>query len=145
MSCPSNTDHFSSDTDSKNPQFFNESELNDLVRDLVLTKENTELFGSRLKKKKNLLAPETIFYWYRNRQEEFIELFIKEGELVYCCLIHRLGAYETDDWRLFIDSFKRSLMAVLQNNERLPAPVPVAHTSSLKGSHENCQKVLEKN
>jgi hypothetical protein len=37
------------DIESKNPQPFNQSELNDLVRDLGLTKEKSELLGSRLK------------------------------------------------------------------------------------------------
>jgi hypothetical protein len=41
--------HFSSDTESKNRQAFNQLELNDLVRDLGLTKEKSKLFGSRLK------------------------------------------------------------------------------------------------
>jgi hypothetical protein len=37
--------HFSSDTESKNPQPFNQLELNYLVRDLGLTKEKSELEG----------------------------------------------------------------------------------------------------
>jgi hypothetical protein len=45
-----------------------------------------------------------------------MEFFIKEGELIYCCgipgLIPHLGAYEQDDWHLFIDSSKSSFEAV---------------------------------
>jgi hypothetical protein len=37
---------------------------------LSLTKEKSELLGSRLKEK-NLLAPGTTFYWYRNREKDF--------------------------------------------------------------------------
>jgi hypothetical protein len=90
-----------------------------LVRDLGLTKQKSEILGSR-SKQKNLLAPGTTLYGYRNREEEVKKFFIKESELVYCDvpgLIHRLGAaYEPDDWHLFINSSKISLKAVLLNN-----------------------------
>ena len=38
------------------PQLFSQSELNDLLRDLSLSKESSELLASRLKEK-NLLLP----------------------------------------------------------------------------------------
>ena len=41
---------------SNEPQLFDQKEVNDLVRDLDLSKESAELLGSRLKAK-NLLAP----------------------------------------------------------------------------------------
>lgn len=68
---------------------------------------------------------------------------------MYCCdipsLIHRLGrTHEPDDWRLFIDLSKRSLKAVLADNENKLASVPVALSSSLKESYENLQMVLGK-
>jgi hypothetical protein len=52
ISSPSDTEdyvHFSSDIESKNA--FNQSELNQLVRDLCLTKEKSQLLGTRLKRK----------------------------------------------------------------------------------------------
>jgi len=57
--------------------------LNDLVRDLKLSKELSELLGSRMKKN-NLLHSETTFSWYRNRHKEYIEFFSKEDTLIYC-------------------------------------------------------------
>jgi hypothetical protein len=48
--------HFSTDIESKNPHPFNQSELNDLVRDLGLTKQKNELLGSRLKQQNILVA-----------------------------------------------------------------------------------------
>ena len=42
-------------------QLLTKSDLNDLVRDLSLTKNNAELLGSRLKER-NLLADDTSFY-----------------------------------------------------------------------------------
>ncbi|KAK3890481.1 hypothetical protein Pcinc_005561 [Petrolisthes cinctipes] len=43
-------------------------ELNDLTRDLNLSKESAQLLGSRIREK-CLLAPETTFYWYRDPAE----------------------------------------------------------------------------
>ncbi|KAI6647174.1 hypothetical protein LOD99_8827 [Oopsacas minuta] len=68
---------------SNSPQLFNQSELNDLVRDLDLPKESAELLGSRLKEK-NLLLPETKLYSYRNREIEFLKYFIMEDGFVFC-------------------------------------------------------------
>lgn len=69
--------------DSCAPELFSQSELNDLVRDLHLTKENSELLGSRLKEK-NLLAAGTSFSWFRYREKNFLPYFSEEGELVFC-------------------------------------------------------------
>ena len=58
------------------PELFSQSELNDLVGDLQLTKEAAELFGSRLKEKK-FLASGTSFSWFRNREKKFVPFFPK--------------------------------------------------------------------
>jgi hypothetical protein len=62
-------------------------------------------------------------------------------------LIHQLGeeTYDPNDWRLFIDSSKRSLRAVLLHNGNKFASIPVAHSIHLKETYENLQTVLEKN
>jgi hypothetical protein len=123
--------------------------LNNLVRDLGLTKEKSEILGSRLKGK-NLLAPGTTFYWFRNSEKEFQIFFRMEGQLVFCCdisaLIHQLGeeTYDPNDWPLFIDSSKRSLKAVLLHNGNKFASIPVAHSIHLKETYANLQTVLEK-
>jgi hypothetical protein len=111
-----------------------------------LTKEKSELLGTRLKK--NLLALGTTSYWYRNREKVFKNFFIKEDKLVYCSdipgLIHHLGgAHEPYDWHLFIDLSKRSLKVVLVNTKHKLASVPVAHSLSLKESYQNLQMVLD--
>lgn len=56
------------------PKLFNQIELNDLVRDLGLTKEKAELLGSRLKEK-NLLTVGTNIYVYRKREQQFSQFF----------------------------------------------------------------------
>jgi hypothetical protein len=124
----------------KNLWPFNQPELNYLVIGLVLTEENSELLGSRLKQK-NCQAPGSTFCWYRNCEEEFKKFFVREGERVYCCDVPGLidclgGVYEPDNWCLY-QLAKRSLKAVLLNSEHELASVPVANLSSLKESYEN--------
>ena len=57
--------------------FFDQAELNDLIRDLNLSKDKVELLGSRLKEK-NLLNKKVIIS-YRNRQKylAFLKIFQK--------------------------------------------------------------------
>ena len=52
--------------------------------------------------------------------------------------------YEPKDWRLFIDSSKRSLKCVLLHNGNLFASVSIAHATTLKEKYEAVKYVLEK-
>ncbi|KAI6656196.1 hypothetical protein LOD99_1529 [Oopsacas minuta] len=133
---------------SNSPQLFNQSELNDLVRDLDLPKESAELLGSRLKEK-NLLLPETKFYSYRNRAIEFLKYFIMEDGFVFCHdvspLVNAFGCpYVPNDWRLFIDSSKQSLKCVLPHNGNKFSSIPIGHSVSLKERYDNMKIVLHK-
>eukprot|EP00795_Rhopilema_esculentum_P009944 gene9944-18557_t len=107
--------------DDKVPDPFSQNELNDLVRDLSLSKSSAELLASRLKDK-NLLTDTTHITFYRRRHLEYLPFFSEEKDLVYCTditrLLHKLGVaqYEPKKWRLFIDSSKRSLKCVLLHN-----------------------------
>lgn len=129
------------------PETFSQAELNDLIRDLNLPKISAEILGSRLKAK-NLLAPDTSFSWYRNREEEFTRYFSKIESLVFCSdisgLITNLGVtYDATQWRIFIDASKRSLKAVLLHNGNKYASVPVAHSVQLKETYENMAMLLQ--
>ena len=53
---------------------FNQAELNDLVRDLGLSKVNSELLASRLKEK-NALAPGINITFFRTREQELLACF----------------------------------------------------------------------
>ena len=82
----------------------NQCKLNDLTRDLGLSKESAQLLGSRLREE-NLLSPETTYYWYRNRDEEFRNYFSthENDMLVYCSnisgLVEALGLpCKPDEW-----------------------------------------------
>lgn len=59
--------------ENKDPETFDQLELNDLVRDLGLSKEGSEHLAAVLKKK-NLLAKGTSAYFYRDREKEFCYL-----------------------------------------------------------------------
>jgi len=118
------------------PQLFSQGERNDLARDLNLSKESSELLALRLKQK-NLLQPGTLITFYRKRNIEFLPYFTQENDIVYCNnvagLLRQLGVqqYDSQDWRLFIDSSKRSSKCVLGHNGNLYGFVPLGHSTTL--------------
>ncbi|QQP31526.1 Uncharacterized protein FKW44_025149 [Caligus rogercresseyi] len=131
------------------PQTFSQCELNDLVRDLSLSKISSELLASRLKEK-NLLGKDVRITFFRRRHEDYMGYFCQEEDLVYCRdvagLLVKLGApqYDPRDWRLFIDSCKRSLKCVLPHNGNQFASIPLAHSTTLKEKYEAVKYVLDK-
>lgn len=95
------------------------------------------------------MAKGTSFYWYRNREKEFVKYFEEDKNLVYCSDVPGLMSkfnitYDKDEWRLFIDSSKRSLKAVLLHHGSQYASVPVGHSVHLKERYENLALVLNK-
>ncbi|XP_061480792.1 uncharacterized protein LOC133383677 [Rhineura floridana] len=65
------------------PEQFSQKELNDLIRDLSLSKQASELLASRLMEK-NCLQPEANITAYRTREEGLLPYFSQDEELVYC-------------------------------------------------------------
>jgi hypothetical protein len=63
---------------------FTQSKLNDLIRELQLTKEKSELLDSRL------LASGVKFSWYSNREKEFRKYYAQEDQHVFCIHIRNL-------------------------------------------------------
>ena len=132
--------------DDAEPKLFSQDDLDDLVRDLDLPKTSAELLASRLQERR-LLAPGTIISRYRHREQEFHKFFTSEAGLVYCSdvngLVSHMGmTYNATEWRLFIDSSKRSLKAVLLYNGNAVASLPIAHSVTLKESYENVKILL---
>ena len=130
------------------PQLFTQAELNDLVRKLDLQKISAELLGSRLKEK-NLLAPKTKVSFYRYRKKGLMEFFKMEENLLFCNNIEKLitamgTSYTTSEWRLFIDSSKRSLKCVLLHNGNKLASVPIGHSIQMKETYENMKSIPDK-
>jgi hypothetical protein len=69
------------------PHLLTQGDLNDLVRDLILSKKQSELLGSRLKEW-NLLHINTKLCFFRNRQDEFKFLFSRKIFSILCgCLL----------------------------------------------------------
>jgi hypothetical protein len=63
--------------------------LNDLIKELQLTKEESELLGSRLREK-NMLVSGVKFSWYRNHEKEFRKYYAQKDQLVFCMDVHNL-------------------------------------------------------
>ena len=118
---------------------FNQLLLNGLVRDLYLPKQSAELLASKLQEK-NLFHPGTSVTFYPKRKEELLKYFTLEDGLVFCYDMHHLlldlGSrdYKSEEWRLFIDSSKRSLKCVLLHSGNKFGSIPIGHPVTLKES-----------
>ena len=71
-----------------------------------------------------------------------------ENKLCYCTnipgLFTSLGLpHNPSDWRLFIDSSKRSLKGVLLHNGNKYPSIPIVHSVHLKESYDNMELLLE--
>lgn len=136
----------SSDTSSE-CHLITAAELNDLIRDLQLTKDKSELLASRLQNWK-LLDTNAKITFFRKRTADFQHLFSKTGDLCYCndisALFNKFNIqHESTDWRLFIDASTSSTKAVLLHNGNVHPSVPVAYSQSMKETYENLKLILD--
>ena len=128
---------------------FSQNELSDLIRDLNLSKQASELLASRLKEK-NCLTSDTRITAYRIREKSFLPYFSQDEKLLYCNNIHGLfmqlgiSEYKSDNWRLFIDSSTRSLKCVLLHNTNQYASISIAHPATLEEEYEDIKIILQK-
>lgn len=133
------------------PKLFSQKGLSDLVRNLNLPKDGAEFLASELKNR-NLLCRKTKISFYRNRDKPFRKYFSedKDLKLVYSNdvkgLINQMKAniYKDEEWRLFIDSSKFSLKAVLLHNGNKYGSIPIAHSTQIKEEYDALKQVLEK-
>lgn len=131
------------------PQLISQPRFNDLVRDLKLAIYLAELLGSRLKQW-NLLEPGVKVTDQRTRQEE-MKQFFAENEAKssgYCNNIRGLMefmniVYDPDEWRLFIDSSKSSIKAVLLDNGNLLPSIPIFYSTQRTENFESMQQILD--
>ena len=130
------------------PHQISQNELNDLVQDLELPKSKAELLGSRLQQW-NLLQDDVRVSVFRSRHSQFEPYFSMAEQVVYCHNVAGLMdelkiQYANEEWRLFIDSSKTSLKAVLLHNGHTLPSVPIAHEAGLKKTYDNIKLVLVK-
>lgn len=85
---------------------------------------------------------------YRNHDKDFREFFVEDGLMVFCKditrLVTKMGVqkYDSKQWRLFIDSSKRSLKAVLLHIGNELASIPTGYSVHLRDVqyHESTSK-----
>ena len=133
---------------SKQPHFPNQSEMDDLVRDLGLSKSGAEILTSRLKQW-NLLDSTCKISKYRKRHQSFSQFYEVSDSLYFCRDVDGIFAeigflHEPRAWRLFIDSSIGSLKGVLLHNGNQYPSIPVAHSTHLKEDYDNVKFLLEK-
>jgi len=139
---------FAGASSSTEPHLLTQEDLNDIVRDLKLSKKQAELLGFSLKGW-NIMRPDTKMCFYRGRHLKFKEFFSLEDGVVFCnvvCSVVEVLAHEynPDHWCLFINSSKVSLKAVLlHNGNRFPS-VPLSPAANMKESYESMKLLLGK-
>jgi len=139
---------FAGSCSSSEPNLLTQGDQYDIVRDLKLSKMETELSGSRLKGW-NLLRQDSKVCFYLWRHEEYKDFFSLEDGVVFCndvcSVMDVLGhEYNPDQWRLFIDLSKVSLKVVLlHNGNRFPS-VRLAHAANMKESYESMKLLFGK-
>ena len=129
-----------------NPHFLSQGDLQDLSRDLNLSKEKSELLGSRLKQW-NLLQKGVSISFFRKRHIDLASFFSQQDDVCYCNDIYGLmqsldQQYEPSEWRFFIDSNKTSLKAVLLHNGNKKPSVPIAYSTKTKETYEKMKQLL---
>jgi len=98
----------------------------------------------------NLLEISVIISFYRKRLSNTGMYYSMDGDLVYCNnnqeLMEELQLEHTpEQWRLFTNSPKVSLKAVLLHRGNMFPSIPLAHTIHKKERYENHQVLLQKN
>ena len=136
-----------SGTSGNKPHWIMQEDLNDLARDLYLSKQQSELLASRLKQW-NLVPEDVRVTSFRNQNKDLASFFNIENKLCYCTnipgLFMSLGLPPNpSDWRLFIDSSKQSLKGVLLHNGNKYPSISIAHSVHLKESYDNMELLLE--
>ena len=130
------------------PHFPNKTELDDLVRDLHLTKSGAELLTSRLGEW-DLLGDDCKSTTYRKRHAEFSLYFTVDDNFCSCKDINGLFAaiaidHDPSQRRIFIDSSSRSLTAVLLHNGNKFPSIPVAYSIQINENYNNVKHLLDR-
>ena len=118
-----------------------------MVRDLDLSKQAAEILASRLNEKHLLHSSAKVSY-FRKRDEHFITFFKEKKQLIYGDnvpgLFGQLGisSYNPEEWRLLMDSSKRSLKCVLLHNRNSYGAVLIGRSTVLKEQQQDLRTVM---
>ena len=126
----------SNDPESENkPIPFSQEALNDLRRDVYLTKEKSQFLASRLQER-NLLENRVKITLYRERTEDLLTLFTMKDDLCFCNniteLFEELEILYKTNWQLFKDTFKDNIKSVLLHSDNT---LPSARNTTMKKSY----------
>jgi len=127
-----------------------QEQLHTLTCDLVLSKKKSEILASRLNKQ-GVLDPLANVSSFRNRGGKFKLFFLKVDNFVICSnllgLISELNVPPAEQspshWRLFIDSGKDSLKAVLLHNGNVLPSIPIGYSRDKTESYQDLKDLLQ--
>lgn len=132
------------------PKFVTQRELDRLVAQLNLSQKKSEQIASFLKAH-NILDPGVKVTGYRGRQRDFKKLYelSEDKKSAYCtdvdALMKAIGIkYRAKEWRLFVDSAKTSLKAILLDEKNVKPAVPIAYSTDTEETYEKLKIILEK-
>jgi len=117
-----------------------------MIRNLKLSQRQSILLAKDLKQT-NILAADVRIYGAINCHHRFTNFFksIENNSLAYCTDIRGLiltiqNEYNPEYWRLFIDSSKSSLKAVLLHNNSKNS-IPIALSINTKETYASLKKI----
>ena len=119
------------------PILFDQQNLSDIISNLSLSKESSEVSVSRLKDR-SLLQHGTKVTFYITRDKEFVPFLDDQQNFAFFKDIPdalvKLGVtyYSSSDFRLFIDSLKRNLELALLHMTNVHGSIPIGHSTTLK-------------
>ena len=119
------------------PVLFDQQNLTDIISNLSLSKESSEVLVSRLKDR-SLLQHGTKVTFYRTRDKEFVLFLDDQQNFAFCKdipdVLVKFGVteYSSADFRLFIDSLKRSLELALLHMTNVHGSIPIGHSTTIK-------------
>lgn len=126
-----------------------QNRLDMMARQLKLSQNRQILLAQQLKAM-NILAPGVKIFCAYGRQREFMRFFDRNdmNTFSFCNDIEGLmlamgHQYKPEEWRLFIDSSKSSLKAVLLYIDNTKKPVPIAISTDTKENYESMKKIIE--
>jgi len=127
------------------PTLINQSLLDEMVRHMKLTKENSQYLGSKLKSL-NLLENDTRFAWYRHREERFMPYFATTQSICFCCNVPGLlqemnQTTAPHEWYLFLDGSISSFKAILIQKDNAKS-IPLAIAKAEKETYDLVKRIL---